>query len=210
MTIKEQIRRAEVTINAVLEHPTLQKKLDTFGYKKAKIMEGKALYEKVILLNASQQKEYGESYGATDALHVAQEEAKQIYMHHLSTARFALSNDRSQWKALQLGGKRKRALFDWLEQARTFYANIGSVINIMTRYNVTKAELEQGKAMIEAVFAAHQHQRKEYNEALQSTQKRDAALEALNAWMSKFIRVAGIAFDEEPKALQTLGLMAKA
>lgn len=209
MTIEEQIRRTKVAIDTTLHHPELLKKLTVYGYNKDKMLTGKGLYEKVISLNSAQQKEYGESYDATDSLHIAKAEARQLYMHHVSTARFALKNDRGFWKTLQLSGNRKKGLFGWLEQAQVFYANIGEVMDIIIKYNITEAELEQGQAMVEAVFEAYETRRKELNEARQSTQKRDEALHEMNAWMSRFIRIAELAFDDDAEALEMLGLLKK-
>lgn len=209
MTIEEQIRRTKIAVDTVLHHAHLQKKLAVFGYNKEKLLKGKAAYEKVTALNSAQQKEYGESYDATDTLNIAKAEAWQLYIHHVSTARFALKNDRGSWKTLQLSGKRKRDLFGWLEQARVFYANIGEVMDIITKYNISESEIEQGQAMVEAVLEAHETRRKELNEARQSTQKRDEALQQMNAWMSKFARTAELAFDEDPEALEMLGLLKK-
>lgn len=209
MTIEEQIRRTKVAVDTALDHAPLQKKLAAFGYNKEKLLKGKAIYEKVTALNSAQQKEYGESYDATDTLNIAKAEAWQIYVHHLSTARFALKEDRGSWKTLQLSGKRKKNLFGWLEQARVFYANIGEVMDVITKYNITEAELEQGQAMVEAVLEAHETRRKELNEARQATQKRDEALQEMHAWMSRFVRTAELAFDDNAEALEMLGLLKK-
>ena len=209
MTIEAQVRRTKTAVNAVLQYAHLQKGLAQFGYDKKKLLAGHAHCQKVELLNSVQKKEYGESYEATDSLYAAKAEAWQLYMNHLETARFALKHDRGHWKTLQLSGERKKRLFGWLEQARIFYANVAGVKDTLAQYNLSEAELEQGRAMIEAVYQAHETRRKEAGEARQSTQNRDQALSEMNDWMRDLIRVAEIAFKDTPEALELMGLLKK-
>lgn len=209
MTIEEQIRRTRVAVDAVLQHPRLQKGLTRFGYDKKKMSEGQAHYQKVAWLSNVQQQEYGESYDATDALRTAKAEARQRYTEHVEIARLALKNDRGFWKMLQLSGARKRDLFGWLMQARIFYSNAEVVKDTLGKYNLTEAELAQGREMIEAVSQAHETRRREFSEAKQSTQNRDQALQEMNAWTRKLIRAAELAFDTDPEALELMGLLKK-
>lgn len=207
MTIEEQVRRTKVATDAVLQYAHLQKGVAKFGYDKKRILEGKAYYKKVEMLNEVQQKEYGESYDATDSLQKAKAEARQLYMSHLETARFVLKEERGYWKSLQLTGERKRSLFGWLEQARIFYANVAPVQDLLARYNLPAEELQQGQSMIESVHQVHETRRKEFGEAKQATQNRDKALDEMNDWTRKFIHVAKMAFDKDPEALELMGLV---
>ena len=207
MTIEEQIRRTKTAVEAVLAYARLQEELAAYGYDKKKMLEGKVHWEKVEMLNHLQKKEYGESYEATDSLELARAEARQVYMRHLELARVALKENRGADKTLQLSGTRKRGMFDWLAQARTFYANVEGVKETLTKYSLTEEELKQGQAMIEAVYQAHSTRRKEYSEAKQATQNRNQALEELTAWTSAFVGIAKVAFANDPEALELMGLL---
>lgn len=207
MTIEEQVRRTKIAVNAVLKYAHLQQGIAKIGYDKKRVLEGKAYYKNVEMLNEVQQKEYGESYDATDSLRVAKTEARQLYMNHLETARFVLKDERGYRRSLLLSGERKRSLFGWLEQARVFYANVGPVKDRLARCNLSEEELQQGEAMIDAVYQAHTTRRKEFSEAKQATQNRDRALDEMNDWTRKFIHVAKMAFENDPEALELMGLV---
>ncbi|MGB3779087.1 MAG: hypothetical protein WA960_12065 [Tunicatimonas sp.] len=207
MTNEEQVRRTKTAVEAVLAYARLQKAMAAYGYDKKKMLEGKARWEKVEMLNHLQKKEYGESYEATDSLELARAEARQLYMRHLEVARVALKDNRGASKTLQLSGNRKRGMFGWLAQARTFYANVEGVKETLAKFSLTEDELKQGQAMIEAVYQAHSTRRKEYSEAKQSTQNRDKALSELNDWMRAFVGIAKVAFANDSEALELLGLL---
>ena len=207
MTNEEQVRRTKTAVEAVLAYARLQKELATYGYDKKKMLEGKARWEKVEMLIHLQKKEYGESYEATDSLNLAKADAWQVYVRHQEIARVALKDNRGAYKSLQLTGERKKDLFGWLAQARTFYANVEGVKETLTKYSLTEDELKQGQAMIEAVYQAHSTRRKEYSEAKQATQNRNQALEELTAWTSAFVGIAKVAFANDPEALELMGLL---
>ena len=207
MTNEEQVRRTKTAVDAVLAYARLQKALAAYGYDKKKMLEGKAHSEKVELLNHLQKKEYGESYEATDSLEIARTEARQLYLRQLEVARVALKDNRGASKTLQLSGNRKRGMFGWLAQARTFYANVAGVKETLAKYSLTEDELKQGQAMVEAVYQAHSTRRKEFSEAKQATQNRDQALESLIEWTRAFVGIAKVAFANDPEALELMGLL---
>ena len=156
------------------------------------------------MLNHRQKKEYGESYEATDSLELARNEARQLYMRHLGVA---LKDNRGASKTLRLSGNRKRGMFGWLAQARTFYSNVEGVQETLAKFSLTEDELKQGQAMVGAVYQAYGARRKEFGEAKQATQNRDQALEALNEWTRAFISIAKAAFANDSEALELMGLL---
>ena len=209
MKKSDKLKRIQVVINYVLNTPEAQKGLNNVGFAKAEVLQGKALLEKVRLLDAVQQKEYGDRYQATDELDHARRQAWELYVKHLADARHALKEQRGYWKALELSGPRKTDLFGWLAQAHTFYGNVDQVKQILTQYNVTEAELQQGESMINAVIEAYSVRQKEDSEAQAATLQRNEALNALDEWMRRFTKSAKLAFDSDTQTLKALGLVSK-
>lgn len=209
MNKTEKIKQVQVAVNYTLNTPEVQKKLGKVGFTKADVLQGKALLEHVQMLDAAQQKEYGDRYQATDELAKARQQAKDLYKEHLEIARLALKDQRGYWKTLELSGTRKTTLFGWLAQAHTFYHNASQVKSVLAKYNLSEAELQQGASMIDAVIAAYNVRQKEGNEAQAATQQRNEALANLKVWMRRFTQSARLAFADDTTTLKGLGLVSK-
>lgn len=201
------LKRAQSVVNYIQNVPAVQEGLTRVGFTEADTTRGKALIQKVQMLNVAQQKEYGDRYQATDELVQARQQARELYMHHLETARLVLKKQRSVWKTLAMSGARKTDLFGWLAQAQTFYNNVHLVAPILAQHNLAEAELQQGGSMINAVVDAHNARHKEDNEAQTATQECHTALAELKAWMRRFTMSARLAFVDNPSALKGLGLV---
>ena len=209
MKKSDKLKRVQTAVDYLLGTPDAQKSMNKVGFPKAEVLQGKAFLEQVRLLDAAQQKEYGDQYQATDELTQARQQARAQYIKHVEVARFALKEQRGHWKTLELNGKRKEDLFGWLAQAHTFYNNIGPVTTILAEYKLTGEELEQGKSMIDAVIDAYNVRQREGNEAQAATQQRDEALEKLDTWMRRFSQTARLAFANDPQTLKGMGLVSK-
>ena len=209
MKKSDKLKRIQTAIDFVLGTPAAQKSMSKLGFPKADVLQGKALLEQVRLLDAAQQKEYGDQYQATDELTQARQQARAQYIRHLDIARFALKEQRGHWKTLELNGKRKDDLFGWLAQAHTFYSNTGPVAELLAEYKLTEEELQQGKSMIDAVIDAYNVRQKEGNEAQAATQQRNEAMDKLNSWMRRFSQTARLAFTDDPHTLKGMGLVSK-
>lgn len=77
------------------------------------------------------------------------------------------------------------------------------------RMGVTAAELSQTQAMIEALIDAKLQYRTRTGEAQQATQERNRAMNELDAWVSRFIKVARIALEGQDQLLEGMGLLVR-
>jgi GTP1/Obg family GTP-binding protein len=209
MKKSERIVWSQMAIDTALNNPAIQKQLQKFGITKESLLAGKSYVEEVLRLEAVQRQELGERYDATDELNRVREQARTLYTKHVVDARHALRDQRGSWEALGLDGKRKIDLFEWLAQADTFYSNVGPVMSILKKYNVTESEVAEAKALIQKVMEAYHARNKEASEAKTATQQRNAALKALNEWMKRFVQTAKLAFADEPRQLEVLGILKK-
>ncbi|WKN41746.1 hypothetical protein [Tunicatimonas pelagia] len=209
MKIEDLLRKSDKAIDGVLKNNAWQKKVNPLGFTTAELQKGKAMRAELQLLSVAQQKEYGEQYSATDALHQARQAAWKIYKHHLQVARLALADDRGQYKALQLDGTREKGLLKWVKQARTFYANAQLASTKLKAYGIKSEDLAQGASLIEAVYEAYDRRDKEQDEARQSTHARRQKEMQLTRWMRRYVRALNFAFENQPEVLQELGLKVK-
>ena len=106
--------------------------------------------------------------------------------------------------------ERKPQVFNpWYEQARHFYTALLADTEAqaqLARYRVTLEGLQAAQAQVESTFALKTAQEKEKGEAQESTQQRDAAIEALEEWLSDFKVVAKIALEDTPQLLEVMKL----
>ena len=210
-SINERLTAAQVALDNVQADPVLQDALAAFGYDAERVREGQDLLAEARAAHGIVTVEYGDQFDATDAMKAAYETANTTYMRHLKVARVALQNGRGAAQKLQLNGRRKSTLPDWVKQARSFYENAlanGEVQAALGRFGITSEQLESGQAQIEAVAAANAVQEREKGEAQNATEKRDAAVDALDAWMSDFRTIARIALEDQPQQLEKLGVYA--
>ena len=183
--------------------------LAVFGYDAARVAEGQALYDAAQAAQVAQKQEYGEQYAASQAFESAWNTARQAYMQLVKIARVAFSSDPNASTALGIAGRRKPTYPGWLEQVQQFYLAVLANADFQTglaRFGVTLQKLQDGKALVDVVVAAKQAQGTETAEAQAATQTRDAALEALDAWMSDFIAIAKIAL-EGTQLSEALGIL---
>lgn len=201
--------RAQTIVETILSNTTIQEKLAEHNYSQPDILEGRQLADRVQALDHKQQQEYGARFEATDALNKARREARNLYLEHLDAARFVFKKDRNAQKALDLTGTRRLDLSGWLSQAQQFYNNLEPFVNTLKKYNLNKAELKQGGAMIAAVLEAYHKRKKETEEAKTSTRQVQEAEQALDAWLSRFAKFSKAILSEEPELLEILGLTSK-
>lgn len=205
-SIEQQMENARLAIEGALGDTYLLKQLAEYGYGRKKIQEGKALYEKVRLLQNVFRQEQAGKLEATDQLRAAFNEAHAVYIRHIKLARMAIPHDRELWDILALSGARNRNLNGWLSQAEIFYANVDQVTDDLATFGVMEDELGQARAMVEAVVDAKVKQNSEISDTQQARLQRDQALNTLHQWMRKFKQIARIAFEGNAQQLEALGI----
>ena len=197
----EKVMRAQTIVEVFLSNKVIQEKLAKHNYSKQDVLEGQQLAQQVQVLDNIQQQEYGARLQATDVLNKARQEARDLYLEHLDSARIAFKKDRSAQRALYLTGTRRLDLLGWLDQAQRFYNNVAPFMERLKKYNVNEAEIKQGDAMIAAVLEAYHRRREETDEAKTSTQQVQEAEQALDAWLSRFAKFSKAILSEEPELL---------
>jgi hypothetical protein len=204
------LKDARVMINNALTDPFIRDCLIECGYTSDRVQAGKVLYEIALTAFQKQQADFGEQISATAALKQSWDKAKVSYVRLVKITRVAFKGDAGTATRLGLNGKRKNTLAGWLLQAQQFYSNALSspdLLVTLAKYGVTLTKLEAAQAEMYAVELANQQQEREKGEAQDATQARDAAIAALNKWLSDFVAIARIALEERPQLLESLGIL---
>jgi len=210
LTIAERLLAAQVAIGNALTNTQIQDYLAEYGRDLIYLQTGQTLYQAALDADLQQKAEYGDQYAATDELNRLWKEANQTYMRYLKVARVAFKDDRGVAAELGLDGRRKQTLSGWIVQARQFYSNAlanAAILSKLAEFSITQEKLLAGQSQVGAVEVANQAQEKERGEAQNATQLRDAAMEALDEWMSDFVAIARVALEAEPQLLEILGIV---
>ena len=200
---------AALVITNAQAHPEIAAALDAFGYDAAALQEGQTLLDTARGLYDAQIKEYGEQHAATQAFLAASKQADKTYAAHRRLAKIAFKADAQRKTDLHLNERKPQVFNPWYEQARHFYTALLADTEAQTqlaRYKVTLEAIQAAQAQVEATFALKSAQEKEKGEAQESTQQRDAAMEALEEWLSDFKVVAQIALEDTPQLLEVMKL----
>ena len=200
---------AQLMINNSLGDPGILAALSQFGYDQDKLKGGKQLLDEVKTLSNKQAVEYGIQYAAADGLKEKWATANKTYIRTLKVARIALAGNPKAEAALLLRGRRKQSLAGWLDQATTFYINLLNDPDLsqqMVEYGYDSAKLEAEANLIRVVAGANTAQKQNKGSARQATDRRNAKLAELEAWLSNFRSIIRVALEDHPAWLKKLGM----
>ncbi len=201
------LNRARVAITNARGSSDILAALRAFGYDEARLQTGADLLAAAEALQIAQVRQYGAQYQTTAALRKARQAAVAQYTIHRTLARLVFKGDTEPYKALLLHEKRQRNLSDWLRQAETFYTNAladAGTLATLARYNLTLTDLQAAQATVQGVADLYGERERIRSEAQKATRERDAALEALRAWLSELRVVARIALADDAQMLEAL------
>ncbi len=159
-------------------------------------------------LVASQKKEYGEQFAATEEYTKAVDLLHPEYMDHLALARVAFKTDTAAKTGLDLKGKRAQSESGYTSQALLFYNGVLGNPAYKTKlaaFGITDTQLQTGKTGYTALATKSANKTKESGEAQAATQARDKALDTFSTWFSDFKVVATIALNKTPQLKEKLG-----
>ena len=205
-SITEVFDGAEMVFN-FNESDNVKPVMARYVYTEARMTEGKNLLATARSLSDKQGKEYGEQYQAYNDYEKEIEFLSSKYAVHVDAAKFVFRERVDAQTTLGLIGRRKITTSGILLQMESFYNRLLENPDWTLAMNVlliTKDELvEQQNGIKNARVLKDKHSR-EMGEAQQATVERDAALEALDSWVSDYIKVARFALAATPQLLEGL------
>ena len=201
--IEDQLKTAEKLINGALQNPEILTKLAHYRYSENEVFKAKGLLEKVQECHQKKENEFVNL--SVETLRKDRKEAHRIYIRHLAIARDALPKRVGTEYDVSLEAKNNGAEAKWIEKAMLFYNNIMYSASELMNYGIEKSELEQAKAMVEAIRSVSQQVIKEQEALRQLTEERDKAYNELLHWMFKFKAIAQLVLEDQPDKLAELG-----
>ena len=205
--IYDELEKSRLMIEGALANPKILQALAKVGIDKKEIMRGKDLLLKMGNQQNERESEENAQKETTRQLLQAYSDAHAIYMSHVKYARMVVPPQSEAWDNLKLTGTRRKDLNGWLSQAQAFYRYVDTVAELLAARGIPTEELAQAQAMVEAVANARVQQNLYKSNKQMAKEKRDAERKALKQWMSKFVKAARFAFDEEKQQLEALGIV---
>ena len=206
-SIYDELEYHRLIINGALANPMILKKLSALGYDRKAILEGQQLFMK--MKAQQQERETGENSqkASTRQMRQVRQEADARYMAHVKMARLVVPKDSQDWNDMKLSGQRRKDMAGWLIQTQAFYENAPAVGEALAQRGITREELTQVQKMIETVSDARVEQNRRKGSKQVAKVRRDEERKALQQWMSKFIRAARYAFEDDKQQLEALGIV---
>jgi hypothetical protein len=199
--------RMNTVLSNIQNQPEIAAALASFGYDAPKLAEGQEMLAELLRLDASQVKEYGEQYSATQAVNQAWETADGQYEMHRTIAKRLFKGQDMAERGLLLTERKPRTRPDWVRQATIFYQNLlgnAQWVMHMGRFGRTQAELQLALAAVQQVQRLEATQTKELGEAQAATEARDDQWAACRAWLAGLMEVAEFALLGRPQLLESL------
>ncbi|MBI4725631.1 hypothetical protein HY768_00135 [candidate division TA06 bacterium] len=216
-TIAAQLNSAQVAISNTLTDPRIHKPMAEYGFSVARIKEGQKLYETARLSLNVHKALSGQQQYKTSEVNQITKNAYDVYQALAKIARAIWHKDKPRLEALGLHGKMPKTTDGFLTAAYVLFDNAaGPDVNLPTKgegeladYGYTKAKLAAERLKIVALDKMNQAQEAAKGEAQNAARDQQAALNALNEWMSVFIKIAKVALRNKREYLEKIGVLAR-
>lgn len=209
-TLTARLAAAASALNNVRHDAGLAAHFAAYNYPEERLQEARALLEAVQEAQRYAEETRTAQATAFAACRRAKQAARTPYMEQLKLARIALQDRPEVHGKLALRGARAGHFAGQMKQMEQFYRHAlkdASVQDVLARYQMPAETLEAGLAAIETVWAAHNETLQRRGEAQRATARRDAAMRALDLWVSEFLKVARVTLASDPQQLEKLGLV---
>ncbi|WPP51578.1 hypothetical protein [Catalinimonas niigatensis] len=208
-SIYDELENNRLAIGGALANPAIVKALSPLGFDRKEILSGKALLQKMMNQQEERLHEENLQKASTDQLRKAYQEANTLYMKHVKFARMVIPAQSQLWNDMKLSGIRRKDIAGWLGQVQSFYRYATTAAGLLAERGITADELAQAQAMIEAVADARVQQNSCKGNKQLARERRDKERKEMQLWMSKFIKAARFAFDENKQQLEALGILVR-
>ena len=205
----EQVHAARFLVDNALANSEIIALMAPFGYSAPQIQALIPLIETAESQISEQDSQSGSRTRATAALVDSDKDARSDFQEVAQIARVVFASDKTRLAELGIVGVTPRSVAGFLQRAQGFLAAYRSHPEIATALaarSVTAQRLATLEAKLDALLATDEAQQRQKGEAMQATQRQNAALKALNDAIGPLARYAKIALKERPDLLKALGL----
>ena len=211
-SIPRRLITAREAIEIVQSEGAISERMSVVGFTPAEMTSGQTYQQDAERLHSTQDVEYGNQVAATQTLAAIADDIRSRLIVDRRIALTALKSLPGLMRQLRLNGGvagPNEALYN---QASHFYSellNNEEALERMAVYGTTREMLTIRLDLVTAMGEAMKAQQIRIGQAQIITAQRREAMQKLDAWMSRFIKAARLAFLDEPKELKKLGIHVK-
>ncbi len=189
----------------------IMERIIPYKYDETRLHQGEEIITRIEALTLQWKSAKAQKLLATQELKTVSKEVKTTY-HKTRRIAFMLFQDQEpRRRALAMDGWSKRALSQWLEEARQFYTNAladPEVPRQFSTFGITAKRLNEEKNLLAKVEKAMANQEKKAAEAMEITRLRKLAVKELDRWMSRFFTILRLALGKS-QWLEAVGIVVK-
>ena len=204
------LRDSKELVYGIKDDPFIKERILDYNFDDTRIEESVRLYEEAVKAESEKSKEYGEQLESRKIFEKIMDEADYIFKKHVDFVRLALRNDEEKSKKLFLSGKPKsKKITDTLKYMKEFYNRVladEQVLSGVSRYAITKEDLEKGLEKIVEADTAKTTHNVEMGESQDATDQRDKSFNQLLFIIEELETICAYALEDRPQLLEKLGI----
>jgi len=209
-TIAKRLGYSAQVIENTLASPEVLALVTPFGYPEAKMQAGRALLETARAAMPARAAGARGQQSATKTKATMEEAARTAHAQLAAVARALLSDTPDRLVALGLAGQETPAADDaFTAAAYTLFDGVTrnpDIKAVLAEASYTDAKLQAERAKIAAFEQADRAQKTKAGAAHRATGLRDDALNALEAWIGRYVKIARVALVGRRDLQDALGI----
>jgi hypothetical protein len=196
-----------VALENAEEQPGIAAKMAELSYDSEKIAEGKSLLAQTMQVYMKNKTEDVETSEASAKFKTDRELLEKTFRRHRRKARVVFRKDPVMLQRLAIDDDVPGAYAKLMETVSVFYSEAGKpdVLDKLARLGITGKDISGGMELASSVSDDRNNYLREVGESEAATKAKDAAMAAMQDWMTEFYAVARIALEDQPQLLEALG-----
>jgi hypothetical protein len=206
-SIADRLNQADLALTNAAS-PDVADALAEYGCDTAYLDEGRARRTAARDALSNRDLLYGRQQELTRQAQEALRTARREYGSLVRIARAVFRDQPGLLVQLGIAGRTPNALAALLAAADTLFANATdpAIALELTKHGYTPIRIAEVLAAFQALRAANEAQEIAKGATQQATQELQAAMRALDEWMSQFRSIARVALRDQPQFLEELGI----
>lgn len=202
------LEQCQIAFQNAAQNPVIKAELAAVGYDDAKMAEGQALLDTAQAKYDIHQKTENDKLMAYQVYLDKEGVLKKLYSTHRKRAKIEFADQETIIIQLDLSKPIPTKYVDWLQVVKVFYSEALATPEIqagLATLKVTVEDLTSTQALIAPLETSYADYKNAVGIAEESTREKNEAFNTLDVWMRKFYKVAGVALEEYPQLLESLG-----